>query len=156
MRKYNNNNNNNNNCIYSTYIQYIQTIQNLTGSPITFRVSNKLWSEFLKVIRKESYKANRSEILRKLIAEYCIKYGQDKTQTNINVFINQAEKVKISKSKVVVKTERPLTDYSKFTFEELEVKYAQADRVERTRILFELQQRGINIRDFQRKKEGLR
>ncbi len=49
---------------------------------------------------------------------------------------------------------RQVVDYSKFTLEELEATYQSADYTQRNSILFALKQKGVDIRDYQRRHEG--
>lgn len=88
--------------------------------------------------------SNRSETIEQLILEYVSEVPKD--QSSLNVFINKPQVVRVEKAVIV--REKP--DYSKLTHEQLVNAYLKADYVQRQMILFELKQRGVNIRDFQR------
>ena len=155
MKEYNNNNNNNN--IYNIYNIYIEKINNfLKQKPnqTNFSCPTNLWEEFFIVIRKNTnlygnkcHKKTRSEVLRGMIAQYCIKYNIDSPQTKINIFINKPEKVKINKSQVVVNQKRQMPDYSVYSNEDLVKAFLKADTVKRQFIAFEMKQRDMNIED---------
>lgn len=92
--------------------------------------------------------SNRSETIEQLILNYALELPKD--QSRLNVFINKPQIVRVERIDKAVIVKAP-PDYSKLSQGDLVNAYLKADSVQRQAILFELKQRGVNIRDFQRR-----